>query len=118
MIISELPLRRDAFKATVKETTPLKVFAYSDLARGIRRAIGLAPALVLIDNPHIRPREFVPVFEYADRDIKVVVIDWEGNKMVVYSRTAALDATLQNLNEVVKSTKGNDVEKTHDIGDT
>ena len=115
VIISELPLHGDALKAMVKETTPLKVFVYADLARGIRRAIRLDPALILIDNPHIRPRELELFFEHTDRDIKVVVIDWEGNKMVVYSRTAVLEATLENLSEVIKSTKGNDAENTRDV---
>lgn len=114
-IISEFPLHRDALKATVKEVTPFKVFVYADLARGIRRAIRLAPALVLIDNPDIRPRDFEPFFEHTDRCIKVVAIDWERNKMVVYSRTAVLEATLENLSEVTKSTKGNDAQKTHDV---
>lgn len=115
VIISELPLHRDALKSIVKEATPLKVFAYSDLARGTRRAIRLAPALVLIDNLDIRLKGFEPLFEHTDRDIKVAAIDWERNKMVVYSRTAVLEATLENLSEVIKSTEGNDAEKTRDV---
>ena len=108
VIISELPLHRDALKSIVKEESPLKVFVYSDLARGIRRAIRLAPGLVLIDNPDIRPIGIKPLFEHTDRDIKVAVIDWERNKMVIYSSTAVLEATLENIREVIKSTKGND----------
>lgn len=115
MIISEFPLHRDALKAVVKETAPLKVFVYADLARGIRRAIRLAPAVTLIDNPQIGSKEIEPFFEHTDRNIKVVVIDWEGNKMVVYSRTAALEATMENLSEVIKPTKGNDTQEPLDV---
>lgn len=116
VIISELSLHRDALKLTVKEATPFKVFLYCDLAKGIHKAIRLAPALVIIDRPHIRPIEFVSLFEHIDKDIKVVTIDWEWNKMVVYSRTAVLEANLDNLREAIEPINKNDAQKTREFG--
>lgn len=118
VIISEFPLRREALKSIAREATSLKVFVCSDLARGIRRAIRLSPALVIIDNSDIRPREFEPVFEHTDRDIKVVAIDWEQNKMVVYSRTAVLEATLESIGQVIKSIKWDDPQQARNLENT
>lgn len=116
VIISEFPMHRDALKSIVKELTPLKVFVCSDLACGVRRAVQFAPSLVLVDNSQIRPREIERFWQHADRYIKVVLIDWEENKMVVYSRTALFEATLQNLNDVIKSAIGSDLSETSNTG--
>ena len=105
VIISKVPLHCEALKSIAKEVTPSRVFIYSDLARGINRAIQLAPALLFIEDHHVGPKEFESFFEHNGRDTKVVVIDWDDNKMAIYSRTAMFEATMENLSQVMKSIK-------------
>ena len=108
VIISKVPLYCEALKSIVKEVTPSRVFIYSDLARGINKAIQIAPALIFIEDQYVSPKEFEPLFEHTDRDTKVVVIDWDENKMAIYSRTAVSEATMENLSQVIKSIKWDD----------
>ena len=107
VIISEFPLHCEALKAMVKEVVPFRVVVYSDLASGIPRAIRRNPALVLIDSPYLSPRELEPFFEHSDEDIKLVAINMDRNKMVVYSRSSVLDATMDSLGEIMKSIEDN-----------
>lgn len=114
VIISELPLHREALKSIARELTLLKILVYPELTRAVRRAIRFAPVLIIIDNPHIRFTELEPFFEHTHRDIKIVTIDWDQGKMMIYSRTGLLEATLQSLTEIVKLTQRNDAQEASD----
>lgn len=69
---------------------------------GVRLATKLKPAIILIDAKQIDAAVPLPFLECADGDVTVVTIDWKADSMVIYSRTAGLPATLNNLSKVLK----------------
>lgn len=102
LVISNQPLHRDGLRLIVQQATSMTVTTAPNTSSGVRLATKFKPAIIVIDAKQIDAAVPLPFLERADGDVTVVTIDWKADSMVIYSRTAGLPATLNNLFKVLK----------------
>lgn len=102
LVISNQPLHRDGLRLIVQQATSMTVTTAPNTSSGVRLATRFKPAVIVIDAKQIDAAVPLPLLERADSDVTVVAIDWEADRMVIYSRSAVLPATLDNLFEALR----------------
>ncbi len=102
LVISNQPLQRDGLRLIVQQATSMTVTTATNTSSGVRLATKLKPAVIIIDAKRIDAAVPLPFLERADGDVTVVAINWKADSMVIYSRTARLSATLDNLFKALK----------------
>ena len=101
LIVSARPVLRNALKRIIEEAGWTAVITASNERSAAHLVAEIAPTTIVIDHPDIGVEHLGYLFQHQDQAVNIVVIGWNDNRMVVYSRSAVHTATLGNLIELM-----------------
>ncbi len=102
LVVSSKPLFREALKLLIEKATCALVTTAPDEVDITQLISEFTPNIVVIDRPDIKATGLDSLFRQDDYPAKVVLIGWEDDIIVVYSRSKVRKAKLTGLINIIK----------------
>jgi hypothetical protein len=97
LIVSERPLLCEGLKKIIEEAMPAALVTISG-ERGVKHIITeFAPGIILIDRPSAEATSLDHIFGQVEYPVKVIVIGFNDDQILVYSQGRRQAASFENL---------------------
>jgi hypothetical protein len=97
LIVSERPLLCEGLKKIIEEAMPAALVTISG-ERGVKHIITeFAPGIMLIDRPSAEATNLDHLLGQVEYPVKVIVIGFNDDQIVVYSQVRRQTASFENL---------------------
>jgi hypothetical protein len=97
LIVSERPLLCEGLKKIIEEVMPAALVTISG-ERGVKHIITeFAPGTILVDRPSAEATSLDHLFGQLEYPVKIIVIGFNDNQILVYSQGRRQAASFENL---------------------
>ncbi len=97
LIVSERPLLCEGLKKIIEEAMPTALVTISG-EKGMKHIVTeFAPGIILIDRPNAEGTSLDHIFGQVEYPVKVIVISFNSDEILVYSRGRRHTASFENL---------------------